>query len=72
MLNDGLPSPCDNRINVHCATLQLPPSLIDYVIVHELCHLVEHNHGKSFYQLLDRMLPDWRARRRQLNEMDVA
>jgi hypothetical protein len=59
-------------ITLNLKLVQAPKPCIDYVIVHELCHLVEHNHGKSFYQLLDRMLPDWRARRRQLNEMDVA
>jgi hypothetical protein len=59
-------------ITLNLKLVQAPKPCIDYVIVHELCHLVEHNHGKSFYQLLDRMMPDWRARRRQLNEMDVA
>ncbi len=59
-------------ITLNLKLVQAPKPCIDYVIVHELCHLVEYNHGRSFYQLLDRMLPDWRARRRQLNEMDVA
>ncbi len=59
-------------ITLNLKLVQASKPCIDYVIVHELCHLVEHNHGRSFYQLLDRMLPDWRARRRQLNEMDVA
>jgi predicted metal-dependent hydrolase len=48
--------------------IQAPKPHIDYVIVHELSHLVERNHGKRFYGLLDRMLPAWRERRRQLNE----
>ena len=41
---------------------------IDYVIVHELCHLIEHNHSKRFYLLLGQMMPDWVRRREQLNE----
>jgi predicted metal-dependent hydrolase len=51
--------------------MQVPKSCIDYVIVHELCHLVEHNHSEQFYLLLDRMLPDWRERKRRLNECEL-
>jgi predicted metal-dependent hydrolase len=55
-------------ITLNLALIQAPKPQIDYVIVHELSHLVERNHSKRFYQLLDRMLPAWRERRRQLNE----
>jgi predicted metal-dependent hydrolase len=51
--------------------MQVPKQYIDYEIVHELCHLVEHNHSRQFYRLLDRMMPDWRDRRRRLNEFQV-
>ncbi len=40
---------------------------IDYVIVHELCHLKEHHHGPAFVARLDRIMPDWRDRRERLN-----
>ena len=43
--------------------LQLPTAVIDYVVAHELVHLVEHNHGPELWRILDRSLPDWRARR---------
>jgi predicted metal-dependent hydrolase len=43
--------------------LQLPVRLIDYVVVHELTHLVEHNHTREFWRMLDRVLPDWRERK---------
>ena len=49
--------------------MQVPKPYIDYVIVHELCHLVEHNHSRRFYHLLDRMMPDWQERRKRLNEI---
>lgn len=47
--------------------IQAPTELIDYVILHELCHLREMNHKPSFYTLLDQILPTWREHRQQLN-----
>jgi predicted metal-dependent hydrolase len=52
-----------NRINIHWATLQLPPALIDYVLVHELAHLEETNHPARFWQLVGRGLPDFERRK---------
>ena len=54
-------------ITLNPRLLQAPRDCIDYVIVHELCHLREHNHGKRYYALLDQVLPDWRERRERLN-----
>jgi predicted metal-dependent hydrolase len=59
------------RIHLNLKLMQVPKRYIDYIIVHELCHLVEHNHSPRFYALLDRMMPDWRERRQQINECDV-
>jgi predicted metal-dependent hydrolase len=47
--------------------LRASPELIDYVIVHELCHLAHMNHGKGFYALMDGMMPDWKARKKALH-----
>jgi predicted metal-dependent hydrolase len=58
-------------LTLNLKLMQVAKTYIDYVIVHELCHLVEHNHSKRFYVLLDRMMPDWRERRRQLNDREV-
>ena len=41
-------------------------ALIEFVIVHELCHQRELNHGPAFYRLMDKALPDWRDRERKL------
>jgi predicted metal-dependent hydrolase len=59
-------------ITLNLKLMQAPLPCIDYVIVHELCHLIEHNHSKQFYALLAHMLPDWAERRKQLNEFPVA
>ncbi|MCL1525559.1 M48 family metallopeptidase [Xanthomonas nasturtii] len=48
------------RISLNLALIRVPSACIDYVILHELCHLKFHNHGKAFYRLLDAHMPDWR------------
>ena len=44
----------ENNININLQLMRLPLHLIDYVILHELCHTVEKNHGPGFWKLLDR------------------
>ncbi len=44
------------------------PALADYVIIHELCHLVHHNHGKEYYTLLESIIPEFREKRRILQK----
>jgi len=61
----------DGTITLNLKLMQVPKPYIDYVIVHELCHLVEHNHSRRFYLLLDRMMPDWGDRRKRLNEFEI-
>ncbi|HIJ56412.1 MAG TPA: M48 family metallopeptidase [Deltaproteobacteria bacterium] len=46
--------------------LQLPVRLVDYVIVHELVHLQERNHTPEYWRTMDRILPDWRDRKSEL------
>ena len=55
------------RITLNVKLIKVPPPYIDYVIFHELCHLAEPNHTPRFYELLTRVLPDWRERREKLN-----
>ena len=56
-------------LNLHL--MRAPRPCIDYVVVHELCHLVEHNHGKGFYALMDRVMPEWRKRREELKQVEI-
>lgn len=43
------------------------PDCLEYIVVHEMTHLLERNHGERFTTLMDRFMPDWRARRDRLN-----
>jgi len=44
-------------------------SCIDYVVTHELCHAVHGHHGKAFYNLLRRTMPDWEQRKARLERI---
>ena len=54
------------HITLNVKLVQMPLESIDLVIFHELCHLEEPNHSKRFYNLLGRVLPDWKARRERM------
>lgn len=59
------------RIILNPELIKAPKGCIEYVIVHELCHLVHHNHTKSFYNLLKRMMPMWEKNKLRLNQLLV-
>ena len=54
------------RINIHWATLQLPPTLIDYILVHELAHLHETNHTPHFWTTVERLIPSYQTQKTTL------
>lgn len=54
------------NLNFNYRLVFLPPHLVDYVIVHELCHLEEFNHGPSFWALVARVVPEHQVCRREL------
>lgn len=55
-----------NSLCFSCFLMRCPAEAIDLVVVHELCHIREHNHGPGFYALLEQYLPDWRERKKLL------
>ena len=48
------------------------PRSLEYLVVHELAHLLERSHNEKFVAIMDRHLPDWAARRDELNEAPLA
>jgi predicted metal-dependent hydrolase len=56
-------------LNFSYRIIFLSETLQDYLIVHELCHLKEFTHSKSFYALVAETIPDWRHRRRELKKI---
>ncbi|ATA84623.1 M48 family metallopeptidase [Capnocytophaga sputigena] len=59
------------KIILNPELIKAPIVCINYVILHELCHLVHHNHSKSFYRLLENFMPDWQ-KYKQLLETKMA
>lgn len=47
------------RLTLNMHLVKAPRECIDYVILHELCHLAEHNHSKRFYRLMAQVMPGW-------------
>lgn len=54
-------------LNIHL--VKAPSPCIEYIILHELCHLQQKNHSPAFYRLLDNHLPHWQGLRQQLDDL---
>ena len=59
------------NINLNLRLVTLPRSLQDYVMLHELCHLREMNHGPRFHALLESLCPDHRALEKELKQYKI-
>ncbi|MBI4894548.1 MAG: M48 family metallopeptidase [Candidatus Aenigmarchaeota archaeon] len=58
----------DGNVTFNCNLLKAPAEVIDYVVVHELCHLRVHDHSKSFWSLVESAFPDYKACRKWLRD----
>lgn len=62
----GSCQPESGRICLNTRLALYPPECLEYVVVHELCHMRVRGHGKDFHDLMDAVMPDWKARRAKL------
>lgn len=60
----------NKNLNFNYKILFLPPHLADYIIVHELCHLVHLHHGKEFWDLVAEQIPEYKTSLFELREID--
>lgn len=58
----------DKRITLNLNLAKKDPICLEYVMIHELCHLIEFNHGKKFKKLMDKYCPNWKEIKKRLNE----
>ncbi|MFK7913668.1 MAG: M48 family metallopeptidase [Pseudomonadales bacterium] len=56
------------RLSLNTHLVKTPRRLIEYVVLHELCHLKHHNHSRRFHGLVTQYMPDWDARSNELNK----
>jgi len=61
----------DGTVHYNWQLIAAPPDVIDYVIVHELCHLFEMNHSPKFWQHVNRHLPNWKQLRLWLKQNPI-
>ena len=55
-------------ITLNKRLLESPRNCIEYVVMHELCHLIHPNHSKQFYSFLTMLMPDWKERKIYLDK----
>lgn len=59
------------NILINLELVKTPLDCVEYLIMHELCHLRIHNHGAAYYRLLARCMPDWQRRKRRLDSFVI-
>ncbi|MDO5824399.1 M48 family metallopeptidase [Methanobrevibacter sp.] len=58
----------DRTITLNLNLAKKDQTCLEYVLIHELCHLIEFNHGKKFKKLMDKFCPNWKKIKKELNE----
>ena len=56
------------NLNFNCVLMLAPPEVVDYIVVHELCHRKEMNHSPRFWAEVERVIPNYRKHRQWLSE----
>ncbi len=68
----GSCNPAKRHIRLNTDLAKKPRECLEYIVVHELAHLLEPTHNSRFIALMDRLMPSWPVRRDQLNELPVS
>ena len=68
----GSCAPKSSTIRISLELAKKPPACLEYIVVHELIHLIEPTHNERFVALMDQFLPKWRFYRDELNRLPVA
>ena len=55
------------KITLNLRLVQMPFKCIEFIVMHELCHLKHHNHSKNYYSFLNKFMPDWKERDKVLS-----
>jgi predicted metal-dependent hydrolase len=67
----GSCNPRSRSIRVNTELAKKPPECLEYIVVHEMLHLIESRHNNGFIALLERFIPRWKSFRDQLNQLPV-
>jgi predicted metal-dependent hydrolase len=59
------------RILMNVEAVKVPAGCLDYLLLHELCHIRQPNHGPHFWRLLDACMPDWELWRKRLAQVEI-
>jgi len=62
----------DRRIWLNLELAKKPASCLEYILVHEMVHILERHHNERFRDLMDRLMPPWRLHREELNRAPLA
>lgn len=61
----------NGKILLNPDLIRTPGPCVEYVIIHELCHLRHPHHGREFYKLLGQLCPDWRRIKERLEQAEL-
>lgn len=59
----------DNRLNFSWKLILMSPAVVDYVVVHELSHIREHNHSAAFWKTVEQFMPDYQTRQAEMKKL---
>lgn len=57
-----------NKVTFNLNLIKTPMYCIEYVVLHELAHFEYQNHSKNFYKFVEKFMPDWKKRKKILDE----